>query len=82
MSDQKIKYPKPRTERPEGQNSETPSENEKYHKIVEAHSPEVIAVTKREKRIEDLLMPGKTTIEKQLEKQALLARIIKAVKKW
>jgi polyribonucleotide nucleotidyltransferase len=82
MTEQKVKYPKPQTERPEGHNPNKISENEKYHKIVEAHSPEVTAITKREKRISDIIRPKKSEIEKQIEEQTLLARIIKAVKKW
>lgn len=76
-----VKYPKPRVERKE-QASKPPLEAEKYQKIVESHPPEVTAVTRREKRIKDLGLDEKSKIEKQLEKQSLLARVLQAVKKW
>lgn len=82
MTEQKTKYPKPRMERLEGHNPNKISENEKYHKIVESHSTEATAVTKREKRIDDFVRPKKSESEKQIEQQSLLARIVKAVKRW
>ena len=78
-----VKYPKYKTEKKLGDNEinqDNPEVN-KYTKIAEA-TPEVIAVTKREKRLEDLKKDEQTEVEKQLEKQSLLARIMKAVKKW
>jgi cell division protein YceG involved in septum cleavage len=78
---QKINYPKPIVERKE-EVKKPDLDAKKYQKIVESHPAQVIAVSKREKRIEDLIMPGKSETEKKLEKQTLIARVLKAVKKW
>ena len=74
-------YPKQRVERKE-ETKKVELDAKKYQKIVESHPPETTAVTRREKRIEDLIMPGKSETEKKLEKQTLMARVLKAVKKW
>lgn len=81
MTDQKINYPKQRVERKE-ETKKPELESAKYHKIVESHPAEVTAVTKRERRIEDLIMPGTSEAEKKLAKQTLLARVLQSVKKW
>ena len=71
------KLPKPKIDRNVPPNPPTKTEAEKYQKIVESHPIEVTAVTRREKRLEQL----KQTEEK-LKKQTLLARIVKMVKEW
>lgn len=56
-------------------------ELQKYHEIVEDHPAEVIAVTKREKRLAKIQeLEGK--IQKDLDDQALRARIKGAVLRW
>lgn len=55
----------------------------KYQEIVSSHPTEVIAVTKRENRIEEIENSLKDSkLLKGLEDQALRARTIKAVLKW
>jgi hypothetical protein len=62
-------------------NEDSKDELQKYHEIVEEHPAEVIAVTKREKRLAKIQeLEGK--IQKDLEDQALRARIKGAVLKW
>ena len=56
---------------------------QKYQEIVSSHPTEVIAVTKRENRIEEIENSLKDSkLLKGLEDQALRARTIKAVLKW
>ena len=77
----KINYPKPRVERKD-EIKKPELDAKKYQKIVESHPTHAVAISKREKRIEDLIMPGKSETEKKLEKQTLMARVLQAVKKW